>query len=56
MDIIERTIQFLNEAAYWFDQNILSGLGRFLKALGMFIIAILRFLIDIIQWAIEYTQ
>ncbi|MBI4159856.1 hypothetical protein HY504_01685 [Candidatus Wolfebacteria bacterium] len=50
MDIIARTTQFLNDAAQWFDQNILAGLGGFLRALLMFIITILRFFIDVIQW------
>lgn len=53
MDILDRIAQFLNDAAQWFDQNILAGLGGFLRALGGFVVLILRFLIDVIQWLVN---
>gem|GEM_PF-3449208 len=56
MDILTRTIEFLNATASWFEENIFSGLGQFLYQIGLFLIALLRFLIDVIQWLISFLQ
>lgn len=53
-ELIQKFLDFGNYAIQWFDQNIVSGLGSFLRALGNFFIAVLEFMIDIIKWLISW--
>lgn len=54
MDIIQTIFNFLNYAASWFNQYIISGIAGFLKSIGELIIKILELFIDVIRWIISY--
>lgn len=53
-EIFLKIIKFLNYAAVWFDQYVISGLAGVLRAIAELIIKILEFFIDVIRWLIAY--
>lgn len=54
MELLQKIIILLNDVGQWFDQNILTGAGNFLRAIFMLVIRILEFIIDILRWIIQH--
>lgn len=54
MELLQKIIILLNDVGQWFDENILTGAGRFLQAVFNLVIRILEFIIDILRWVIQH--